>query len=222
MVELLPDWPQFGLFFAAALILAITPGPGVFYILATSLAQGTRAGVLSACGIAAGTLVHILLAVSGLSFLIASSGLAFSSVKYLGVAYLVYLGIQTLCGSDTSGEKLKEVSQKPLLRVFTRAASVNILNPKVGLFFVALLPQFVDPARGSPALQFLLLGILLACLAFVTDTLYVLLAVGLSGKRLGDPKSPSAWRRWLAGITYLTLGVLSALMDRSVRVLNGP
>jgi threonine/homoserine/homoserine lactone efflux protein len=221
VAELLPDWPQFGLFFAAALILAITPGPGVFYILATSIAQGPRAGVVSACGIAAGTLVHILLAVSGLSFLIASSGLAFSSVKYLGVAYLVYLGIQTLSGRDTSGEKSKEVSQKPLLRVFTRAASVNILNPKVGLFFVALLPQFVDPARGSPALQFLLLGILLACLAFVTDTLYVL-AVGLTGKRLGKPKSPSAWRRWLAGITYLTLGVLSALMDRPERVLNGP
>ena len=221
MAELLPDWPQFGLFFAAALILAITPGPGVFYILATSIAQGPRAGVVSACGIAAGTLVHILLAVSGLSFLIASSGLAFSSVKYLGVAYLVYLGIQTLCGRDTSGEKLKEVSQKPLLRIFTRAASVNILNPKVGLFFVALLPQFIDPARGSPALQFLLLGILLACLAFVTDTLYVLVA-GLAGKRLGNPKSPSAWRRWLAGITYLTLGVLSALMDRPERVLNGP
>jgi len=221
VAELLPDWPQFGLFFAAALILAITPGPGVFYILATSIAQGPRAGVLSACGIAAGTLVHIFLAVSGLSFLIASSGLAFSSVKYLGVAYLVYLGIQTLCGRDTSGEKLKEVSQKPLLRVFTRAASVNILNPKVGLFFVALLPQFVDPARGSPALQFLLLGILLACLAFVTDTLYAL-AAGKVGERLGNPKSPSAWRRWLAGITYLTLGVLSALMDRPERVLNGP
>ena len=221
MAELLPDWPQFGLFFAAALILAITPGPGVFYILATSIAPGPRAGVVSACGIAAGTLVHILLAVSGLSFLIVSSGLAFSSVKYLGVAYLVYLGIQTLCGRDTSGEKLKEISQKPLLRVFTRAASVNILNPKVGLFFVALLPQFIDPARGSPALQFLLLGILLACLAFVTDTLYVLVA-GLAGKRLGNPKSPSAWRRWLAGITYLTLGVLSALMDRPERVLNGP
>ena len=221
MAELLPDWPQFGLFFAAALILAITPGPGVFYILATSIAQGPRAGVLSACGIAAGTLVHISLAVSGLSFLIASSGLAFSSVKYLGVAYLFYLGIQTLCGRDTSAEKLKEVSQKPLLRVFTRAASVNILNPKVGLFFVALLPQFVDPARGSPALQFLLLGILLACLAFVTDTLYAL-AAGRAGKRLGNPKSSSAWRRWLAGITYLILGVLSALMDRPERVLNGP
>ena len=221
MAELLPDWPQFGLFFAAALILAITPGPGVFYILATSIAQGPRAGVLSACGIAAGTLVHIFLAVSGLSFLIASSGLAFSSVKYLGVAYLVYLGIQTLCGRDTSGEKLKEVSQKPLLRVFTRAASVNILNPKVGLFFVALLPQFIDPARGSPALQFLLLGILLACLAFVTDTLYAL-AAGKVGERLRNPKSSSSWRRWLAGITYLTLGVLSALMDRPERVLNGP
>ena len=221
MAELLPDWPQFGLFFAAALILAITPGPGVFYILATSVAQGPKAGVISACGIAAGTLVHVLFAVLGLSLLIASSGPAFYSVKYLGAAYLVYLGIQTLCGRDTSGEKLKEVSQKPLLRVFTRAAVVNILNPKVGLFFVALLPQFVDPARGSPALQFLLLGILLACLAFVTDTLYAL-AAGRAGKRLGNPKSSSAWRRWLAGITYLILGVLSALMDRPERVLNGP
>lgn len=164
MAELLPDWPQFGLFFAAALILAITPGPGVLYILATSINQGPRAGVVSTCGIAAGTLVHVLLAVLGLSFLIASSGLAFYSVKYLGAAYLVYLGVQTLCGRETSGEQSKGVSQKPLLRVFTRAASVNILNPKVGLFFVALLPQFVDPARGAPALQFLLLGILLACL----------------------------------------------------------
>ena len=221
MAELLPDWPQFGLFFAAALILAITPGPGVFYILATSVAQGPKAGVISACGIAAGTLVHVLFAVLGLSLLIASSGPAFYSVKYLGVAYLFYLGIQTLRGCETSGEKSKEVSQKPLLRVFTRAAVVNILNPKVGLFFVALLPQFVDPARGAPALQFLLLGILLACLAFVTDTLYAL-AAGKVGERLRSPKSSSAWRRWLAGITYLTLGVLSVLMDRPERVLNGP
>jgi len=221
VAELLPDWPQFGLFFAAALILAITPGPGVFYILATSIAQGPKAGVISACGIAAGTLVHVLFAVLGLSLLIASSGPAFYTVKYLGAAYLFYLGIQTLRGCESSGEKSKEVSQKPLLRVFTRAAVVNILNPKVGLFFVALLPQFVDPARGSPALQFLLLGILLACLAFVTDTLYAL-AAGKVGERLRNPKSSSAWRRWLAGITYLTLGVLSALMDRPERVLNGP
>ena len=221
MAELLPGWPQFGLFFAAALILAITPGPGVFYILATSVAQGPKAGVISACGIAAGTLVHVLFAVLGLSLLIASSGPAFYSVKYLGAAYLFYLGIQTLRGCETSGEKSKEVSQKPLLRVFTRAAVVNILNPKVGLFFVALLPQFVDPARGAPALQFLLLGVLLACLAFVTDTLYAL-AAGKVGERLRSPKSSSAWRRWLAGITYLTLGVLSVLMDRPQRVLNGP
>ena len=221
MAELLPDWPQFGLFFAAALILAITPGPGVFYILATSVAQGPKAGVISACGISAGTLVHVLFAVLGLSLIIASSGPAFYSVKYLGAAYLFYLGIQTLRGCETSGEKSKEVSQKPLLRVFTRAAVVNILNPKVGLFFVALLPQFVDPARGAPALQFLLLGVLLACLAFVTDTLYAL-AAGKVGERLRSPKSSSAWRRWLAGITYLTLGVLSVLMDRPERVLNGP
>ena len=221
MAELLPGWPQFGLFFAAALILAITPGPGVFYILATSVAQGPKAGVISACGIAAGTLVHVLFAVLGLSLLIASSGPAFYSVKYLGAAYLVYLGIQTLCGRDTSGEKLKEVSQKPLLRVFTRAAVVNILNPKVGLFFVALLPQFVDPARGAPALQFLFLGVLLASLAFVTDTLYALAAAKV-GERLRNPKSSSAWHRWLAGITYLTLGVLSALTDRPEPVVNGP
>jgi len=221
VAELLPGWPQFGLFFAAALILAITPGPGVFYILATSIAQGPRAGVVSACGIAAGTVVHVLFAVLGLSFLIASSGPAFYTVKYLGAAYLFYLGIQTLCGGGTSGEQSKGVSQKPLLRVFTRAAVVNILNPKVGLFFVALLPQFIDPARGAPALQFLLLGILLACLAFVTDTLYVL-AAGKVGERLRNPKSSSAWRRWLAGITYLTLGVLSVLTDRPERVLNGP
>jgi threonine/homoserine/homoserine lactone efflux protein len=221
VAELLPDWPQFGLFFAAALILAITPGPGIFYILATSIAQGPRAGVVSACGTAAGTLVHILLAVLGLSFLIASSGLAFSIVKYLGAAYLVYLGIQTLCGRETSGEQSKGVSQKPLLQLFFRAAVINILNPKVGLFFVALLPQFVDPARGAPALQFLLLGTLLACLAFVTDTLYAL-AAGKVGERLRNPKSSSAWHRWLAGITYLILGTLSALMNPPERVLNGP
>ncbi len=221
MAELLPGWPQFGLFFAAALILAITPGPGVFYILATSIAQGPKAGVISACGIAAGTLVHVLFAVLGLSLLIASSGPAFYALKYLGAAYLFYLGIQTLCWRATSGEQSKGVSQKPLPRVFTRAAVVNILNPKVGLFFVALLPQFIDPARGAPALQFLLLGVLLACLAFVTDTLYALAAAKV-GDRLRNPKSSPAWRRWLAGITYLTLGVLSALTDPPERVLNLP
>ena len=221
MAELLPDWPQFALFLAAALILAITPGPGVFYILATSIAQGPKAGVVSACGIAAGTLAHILFAVLGLSLLIGSSGPAFYSVKYLGAAYLVYLGIQTLCGRETSREQSKGIPQTPLLRVFTRAAVINILNPKVGLFFIALLPQFVDPARGSPALQFLLLGVLLACLAFVSDTLYAS-AAGKVGERLRNPKSLSAWRRWLVGMTYLTLGALSALMDPPEQVLNKP
>ena len=221
MAELLPDWPQFGLFFAAALILAVTPGPGVFYILATRLAQGPRVGVVSACGIAAGTLGHVLFAVLGLSLLIASSGLAFDSLKYLGTAYLFYLGIQTLCWRTTSGEPSKGVLPKPLLQLFTRAAVINILNPKVGLFFVALLPQFVDPARGAPALQFLFLGVLLASLAFVTDTLYALAAAKV-GERLRNPKSSSAWHRWLAGITYLTLGVLSALTDRPEPVVNGP
>jgi len=212
VAELLPPEPQLGLFLTAALILAITPGPGVFYIVASSLEGGTRAGLLSVCGIAVGTLCHILFAAIGLTALIASLPQAFIALKYAGAVYLVYLGVRVFrVGASVAMRSPSRVSAGSLARV-RQAIIVNVLNPKVGIFFLAFLPQFIDPARGSAAAQFILLGLMLTALASITDGLYAVLSSHLT--RLWDKTSHA--RRWphrVAGCTYLMLGVASVLLE---------
>jgi len=147
VAELLPPGPQLGLFLTAALILAITPGPGVFYIVASSLEGGTRAGLLSVCGIAVGTLCHILFAAIGLTALIASLPQAFIALKYAGAVYLVYLGVRVFrVGASVAMRSPSRVSAGSLARV-RQAIIVNVLNPKVGIFF-SRIPSAVH--RSSP------------------------------------------------------------------------
>ncbi|HJP06276.1 MAG: RhtB family transporter [Acidiferrobacteraceae bacterium] len=221
MVDLLPDWPQLTLFLGASLVLAVTPGPGVFFILATSALQGARAGFISALGIATGTLAHIGFAVFGLSVLITSSALAFQVVKYLGAVYLVYLGIRVLLGRDGATPHQPTGVMRATVRLFGRAMLINVLNPKVGLFFLAFLPQFVDPARGHPSIQFLSLGLMLTGIALVTDTLYALAAANF-GTRWRPASHAHGWRRAFAGVTYIGLGIGSTLMDLPARASIRP
>ena len=216
MVELLPPGPQLGVFVGAALVLALTPGPALFYILATSIAQGTRSGLVSVLGIATGTFVHVLLAVFGLTLLLASSAAVFQLVKYAGVVYLVALGVYALTRPKQEEVLVSERPARDVWRVYSRAVMVNVLNPKVGIFFLAFFPQFVDPGLGEPALQFLLLGVVLIGVVLVTDTLFALTA-GAMMRLLKRQSGHSRWPQTMGGLTYIGLGIFSATIDPPVR-----
>lgn len=216
MVELLPPGPQLGVFVGAVLVLALTPGPALFYILATSIAQGTRSGLVSVLGIATGTFVHVLLAVFGLTLLLASSAAVFQLVKYAGVVYLVALGVYVLTRPKREEVVVSERPARDLWRVYSHAVMVNVLNPKVGIFFLAFFPQFVDPGRGEPALQFLILGVVLIGVVLVTDTLFALTA-GAVTRLLRRQSGQSRWPQTVGGLTYIGLGIFSATIDPPVR-----
>jgi len=190
----------------------LTPGPALFYILATSIAQGTRAGVISVLGIATGTLVHVVMAVFGLTLLLASSAAVFQFVKYAGAAYLVALGLYLLARPRQEQGAPLEQPARDLWRVYSHAVMVNVLNPKVGIFFLAFFPQFVDPGRGEPGLQFLLLGTVLIGVVLVTDTLFVLTA-GVVMRLLRRQSGQRRWPQIFGGLTYIGLGIFSAIID---------
>ena len=149
----MPETDTIIAFAAASLLFAVVPGPAVLYIVTRSMWQGRAAGLASVLGIATGTLVHVLFAALGLSAVLMTSATAFTAVKYLGAAYLVYLGITKMLASD--GPVVGEAAPRgePLVRVYTQGAVIGVLNPKTALFFLSFLPQFVDPARGSVAFQ---------------------------------------------------------------------
>ena len=197
-------------------MLALTPGPALFYILATSIAQGTRSGLVSVLGIATGTFVHVLLAVFGLTLLLASSAAVFQLVKYAGVVYLVALGVYVLTRPKREEVVVAERPARDLWRVYSHAVMVNVLNPKVGIFFLAFFPQFVDPGRGEPALQFLILGVVLIGVVLVTDTLFALTA-GAVTRLLRRQSGQSRWPQIVGGLTYIGLGIFSATIDPPVR-----
>jgi threonine/homoserine/homoserine lactone efflux protein len=203
------DLSQLGLFFAASLLLLVTPGPAVTYIVSRSIAEGRRSGFFSALGIAGGGLVHVAFAALGLSTLLASSALAFSVVKYAGAAYLIVLGLRTLLAPSPVTEEAAPEETFSLRRAFWQGVLVNVLNPKTSLFFVAFLPQFVDPARGSVALQMSVLGLVFTALAMCTDTVWVL-AAGGAGHWLRRHRGFLRSRRYVAGGVYLGLGVATA------------
>jgi threonine/homoserine/homoserine lactone efflux protein len=197
------------LFVAAAAALIVTPGPAVLFIVARSAHQGARAGLVSAMGIAAGGLVHVAGAVLGISALLASSALAFSAVRWLGAAYLVWLGVKTLRG-DGDAEAVAAPPPASPSRLLAQGFLVNLLNPKTALFFLAFLPQFVDPARGEVHLQMLVLGSIFIGLAVVSDSAYALLAGAIVG-RLGRTRGARRRARLFTGSVYLALGAVTAL-----------
>ena len=198
-----------GLFVVAALVLLLTPGPAVLYIVTRSVDQGRRAGLVSVLGVHAGTLVHVAAAAAGLSAVLAASATAFSAVKYLGAAYLVSLGIRQLLARLPEPIDGERPAAPPLRRAFVDGFVVNVLNPKTALFFLAFLPQFVTISRGAVPAQILGLGLVFCLLGLVTDGLYALTA-GSAAQWLRARRGVSLTRRWIPGTMYIGLGLVTA------------
>ena len=198
------------LFAAAALALLLIPGPAVLYIVTRSVTQGRRAGFVSVLGIHAGTLVHVAAAALGVSAVLARSSTAFHAVKYAGAAYLVFLGIRRLLTRVPDEASAGALEIVPNRQLFVNGAVVNILNPKTALFFLAFLPQFVDPARGSVSLQVVVLGALFVGIGLCSDSTYALLASRF-GTWLRTSRSFRHGQRYVAGGIYVGLGVTAAL-----------
>jgi threonine/homoserine/homoserine lactone efflux protein len=206
--------PTLAVFLLASLVLAVTPGPGVIYLVSRTLAGGRRAGLVSIGGVALGNFANAALASFGLAALLSVSARAFTVVKLAGAAYLLFLGIRELRRErDAFGERPRPpVAGK---RVFRDGFLVALLNPKTALFFGAFLPQFVDPAR-SPLAQSLALGAAFVAIAVCTDTLYVLAADRLGPRIARVGLQPSMSR--FAGFSFIALGLVVACSDsRSAR-----
>lgn len=203
------DWQRLSLFISVTLLLVFMPGPNTLYIIARSIQQGRRAGIVSSLGVQVGSLLHIAAAALGLSALLLSSALAFNAMKYAGAAYLIYLGVKTLLTKEKVGPT-QAVQKARLSRVFYQGIVVNLLNPKTALFFFAFLPQFIDAARGRVAGQIILLGSILVLLGTLSDTVYALVAGSVGNLLRGNLKFLRA-QRYLAGSIYIGLGAATAL-----------
>ena len=210
MPIVIPPATSLGVFALAALALLLTPGPAVLYIVARSVEQGRLAGIVSVCGITTGTFVHIAAAALGLSALLASSALAFAAVKYAGAAYLVTIGVRRILDRTAAPAAQENLPRRSLARLYRDGFVVNLLNPKTALFFLAFLPQFVDPARGAAAFQVAFLGLLFALMGFASDGLYAL-AAGSVGRWLKRKASVLRWERYVTGGVFIGLGVTAAI-----------
>jgi threonine/homoserine/homoserine lactone efflux protein len=205
----MPDWSKLSLFISVTVALVFMPGPNTLYIIARSVNQGRRAGVVSSLGVQTGSLIHIAAAALGLSALLLSSALAFGVVKYAGAAYLICIGVKTLLTKETAGQAL-EVKTASLRRVFYQGVVVNLLNPKTTLFFFAFLPQFIDPARGRVGTQIISLGAILILFGTLSDMTYALAAGSVGNWLRGNLRFLRA-QRYFAGSIYLGLGAATAL-----------
>jgi len=201
---------QLYFFMGAALALLLIPGPAVLYITARSASQGRVAGLVSVLAIETANFMQAIAAALGLSAILLSSALVFDMVKYLGAAYLIYLGIRKLLAGD-NGIEDEVVKQESLSRIYWQGFAVNILNPKTALFFLALLPQFVDPAKGNITAQTLLLGAIFVGMAIITDSLFALAASSLAAKLTGNKGFQKGQRYFAAGLVYVGLGITTAL-----------
>lgn len=201
-------------FFSAALALNLSPGPDLLFVLSRTLAGGRRVGLASACGVCSGALVHVAAAALGISAILATSALAFAAVKYVGAAYLLYLGYQTLRSAGSASLLgVNDGPQTTAWQAYRQGVLVDILNPKVAIFFMAFLPQFVRPDHGSIAVQLLLLGVLVVVVAIVVESAAVLLAARASAtlrsnRRLGQ------WLDRLLGSVLIGLGLRLGLAER--------
>src|SRR5215208_5724152 len=195
-------------FLGASLALLLVPGPAVLYITARSANQGRLAGLVSVLAIETANFLQAVAATLGLSAILLSSALAFDIVKYLGAAYLIYLGIRKLFAPDQETEN-GEIKPESLSRIYWQGVAVNLLNPKTALFYFAFLPQFVDPAKGNITGQTLLLAAIFVGMAFITDTSYALITSSLA-ERLRGSRHFQKGQRYFAGLVYVGLGITTA------------
>lgn len=198
-------------YLAAAVVLVILPGPGTAWIVAQSLSGGVRRGLQAGLGLETATLLHAVAAGLGLSAVLATSALAFEAIKYLGAAYLIWLGIKAWRSGEAPAESAPQeaVSARG---VYLRSVVTGVLNPKVALFFLAFLPQFVHPERGLVWLQFLVLGALLALVGLCNDV-FLSVAVGRLGRRVAG--RGGRWMQRATGTLFIGLGLRLAVQQRA-------
>jgi threonine/homoserine/homoserine lactone efflux protein len=208
----MPDPTLWGLFVVASVMLLLTPGPAVLFVVARSVAHGRAAGLVSVLGIHLATMVHIAAAAVGLSAIILSSALAFAVVKYLGAAYLIGMGVRTLMAGNPDGD-VPTSQSVPLHRAFRDGFVVNLFNPKTAIFFLAFLPQFVDPAGAAIHWQILILGLTFIGLGMISDGMFAVTA-GTAGNFLRRNRRFLRVQRWLTGTSFIGLGVSAALATR--------
>lgn len=204
---------DFLIFALASLVLNITPGNDMLYVATRSTSQGVKAGIVSALGIAGGCIVHLLAAVIGLSAIIANSALAFDIIKYAGAVYLVYLGVRSIASRQNKFSINNKVERKSLPSLFWQGVLTNVLNPKVALFFLAFLPQFIHPERGNTSLQILLLGLWFNFSGTVVNCVVALL-FGKLGNWLADKQAFIKWQNKITGLLLIGLGIKVALSSR--------
>jgi len=204
--ELLPALPSFLAFLAAGLALNLTPGPDMLYVAARGAAEGRKAGIVSALGIGAGALVHTAAAAVGLAALLAASALAYEAIRWLGAAYLLWIAVQ-LWKQGELPPRPGDLKRSNLWRIFAQGAVTNVFNPKVALFFLAFLPQFVDPAGGQVALKLAVLGFVFNA----TGTIVNVLVGVLAGQAGAFFAGRAGWWRWQ---NRIVAGLLAALAAR--------
>jgi threonine/homoserine/homoserine lactone efflux protein len=204
--DAVPSPTTYALFVLAALALLVIPGPAVLYVVTQSVGGGRRAGLASVLGLHTGTLVHIGAAAAGISGLVVASATAFSVVKYAGAAYLIVMGLRRLATRERIVESMPVVDHR---RLFRDGIVVNVLNPKTALFFLAFLPQFVDP-HGRVPVEVVALGLTFLVLGLVTDSLWAL-GAGAAGERLRRSRVFPRVERWVSGSVFVGLGVATAV-----------
>ena len=204
----MPTLHSLALFLAAGLALNLTPGPDMLYVAARGASEGRPAGIVSALGIGVGTLVHIALVAAGLAAVLTAVPVAYLAIRLGGAAYLIYLGVRALLARPTTAAA--PLPPATLGAIFRQGVITNVLNPKVALFFLAFLPQFVDPTRGNPVLQVVALGLL-----FDTTGTLVNLAVAIGSSRAAERlRGPSVWLQRLTGGIFVALGLRLAFAAR--------
>lgn len=207
------DATRLSLFFITAFVILVTPGPAVLYIIARSVDQGRLAGIVSTLGVGLGTTFHVAAAALGLSALLASSATAFGVLKYLGAAYLTYLGVRKLLQRDLDADRWVRAPEA-LGRIFWQGVVVNVLNPKTALFFLAFLPQFIDVARGPLAVQMIVLGLVFVAMGILSDGVWALFA-GSAGNWLKSHVGFLRAQRYFAGSVLIALGMFMALSGQA-------
>jgi len=195
----------------ASLALLVIPGPAVLYIINRSVADGRNVALAAVAGLEIGNFMHVIAATVGLSAVIATSAAAFSAVKWIGAGYLIYIGIRTLATKAQAVNQLNDPMSRR--RAFTQGIVVNTFNPKVALFFLSFLPQFIDADRGSAALQSLVLGSTFVVLGCISDSLFALLASALRGTLLRGKSLPFV-QRYVAGSVFIALGAIASTTRR--------
>jgi len=204
------------LFLSTAIALNIAPGPDVIYILTKTIANGRKIGFASSLGVCTGALFHVFAAAIGLSAILVTSSLAFTIVKFIGVGYLLYLAYQAFnsAGTHLNISSKQARKKETFWGAFKQGVLIDILNPKVAIFFMAFLPQFVRVGHGSVPMQLLMLGILIILIAIVVEFAYVLLASVLTNK-INNSKTFSRWLDWLVGTIFVALGIRLAITNNT-------